>query len=83
VPVIRKALVELDGAPFRLYAKLRDSWKLEDSYRNPGAIQYFGPFADVVNATLQIEHPCKTKPKQLPSTDDKDAESSKQRRSSL
>ena len=42
-PVIRKALVELDGAPFLKFAKERDQWKRETCYVYPGPIQYFGP----------------------------------------
>ncbi|MCM1521113.1 MAG: diphosphate--fructose-6-phosphate 1-phosphotransferase [Muribaculaceae bacterium] len=42
-PVIRKALVELDGAPFLKFAKERDAWKTGTCYTYPGPIQYFGP----------------------------------------
>ncbi|MGC9311435.1 MAG: diphosphate--fructose-6-phosphate 1-phosphotransferase [Sediminispirochaetaceae bacterium] len=42
-PVIRKALVELDGVPFKTYASKRDAWAIRTSYAYPGAIQYFGP----------------------------------------
>ena len=42
-PVIRKALVELDGAPFLKFAKQRDDWKVGTCYTYPGPIQYFGP----------------------------------------
>ena len=42
-PVIRKALVELDGAPFLKFAKERDAWKIGTCYTYPGPIQYFGP----------------------------------------
>jgi len=45
VPVIRKALVDLDGAPFRAFAAERDRWILDDAYVYPGAIQYWGPEA--------------------------------------
>lgn len=34
-PVIRKALVELDSAPFRLFASVRQRWALEDDFRYP------------------------------------------------
>lgn len=53
-PVIRKALVELNAAPFQLFAALREGWKLSDDYRNPGAIQY-SEHGDALNLTLQIE----------------------------
>jgi pyrophosphate--fructose-6-phosphate 1-phosphotransferase len=42
-PVIQKALVKLDGAPFRSFEKVRDSLIGEDGYVYPGPIQYFGP----------------------------------------
>ena len=42
-PVIRKALVELDGAPFKEFASKRDEWARETSYIYPGPIQYWGP----------------------------------------
>ena len=42
-PVIKKALVELEGAPFKAFAAARDSWKIDDHYTFPGAIQYYGP----------------------------------------
>jgi pyrophosphate--fructose-6-phosphate 1-phosphotransferase len=42
-PVIKKALVELDGKPFQAFAAKRESWALNDDYHYPGPIQYFGP----------------------------------------
>jgi pyrophosphate--fructose-6-phosphate 1-phosphotransferase len=54
-PVIRKALVRLEDAPFQLFEHLRESWKYEDSYRNPGAIQFDGPFADEITMTVALE----------------------------
>ena len=42
-PVIRKALVELDGAPFKYFAAHRDEWARQTRYVYPGPIQYFGP----------------------------------------
>ncbi len=42
-PVIRKALVELDGRPFRALAAAREGWATDDAYVAPGAIQYWGP----------------------------------------
>ena len=42
-PVIRKALVELDGKPFKEFAKNRDEWAIKTSFTYPGAIQYYGP----------------------------------------
>lgn len=56
-PVIRKALVELDGKPFRFFEKQRDKWALLSDYRLPGPIQYFGPPAvtDMPSLLIQIE----------------------------
>ena len=56
-PVIRKALVRLDGAPFRTYAAMRDEWALTTDYVYPGPIQYFGPteVCDAPTKTLQLE----------------------------
>ena len=56
-PVIRKALVELDGAPFRFFAAHRDEWARETAYVYPGPIQYFGPseVCDLVTKTLELE----------------------------
>ena len=56
-PVIKKALVELDGKPFKEYAKNRDKWAVETSFLFPGAIQYYGPseVCDRTTKTLQLE----------------------------
>ena len=56
-PVIRKALVELEGAPFKELAKNRAAWAIETAYVYPGPIQYFGPseVCDQPTKTLQLE----------------------------
>lgn len=56
-PVIRKALVELDGAPFKFFASKRDEWAKQTAYVYPGPIQYFGPseVCDQSTKTLQLE----------------------------
>jgi pyrophosphate--fructose-6-phosphate 1-phosphotransferase len=56
-PVIRKALVELDGAPFKYFAAHRDEWAVKTSFTYPGAIQYFGPseVCDLTTRTLALE----------------------------
>jgi len=56
-PVIKKALVELDGEPFKFFAANRDKWATEDNYLFPGAIQYFGPseVCDITTKTLELE----------------------------
>ena len=56
-PVIRKALVELDGKPFQYFAAHRDQWAIETCYTFPGAIQYFGPseVCDTTTVTLALE----------------------------
>ena len=57
-PVIRKALVELDGAPFKYFAAHREEWARTTSYIYPGPIQYWGPseVCDLSTKTLQLEH---------------------------
>ncbi|MBQ9231717.1 MAG: diphosphate--fructose-6-phosphate 1-phosphotransferase [Prevotella sp.] len=56
-PVIRKALVELDGAPFKTFAAQRDRWAKETCYVYPGPIQYWGPteVCDQPTKTLALE----------------------------
>ena len=56
-PVIRKALVELEGAPFKYFAAHRDEWAVETCFVYPGAIQYFGPseVCDLTTRTLALE----------------------------
>ncbi|MEZ3590055.1 MAG: diphosphate--fructose-6-phosphate 1-phosphotransferase [Muribaculaceae bacterium] len=56
-PVIQKALVRLDGAPFQKFASKRDTWALNTCYVYPGPIQYFGPaeVCDQPSLTLQYE----------------------------
>ncbi|MCQ2133267.1 MAG: diphosphate--fructose-6-phosphate 1-phosphotransferase [Bacteroidaceae bacterium] len=56
-PVIRKALVELDGAPFKFFASKRENWARYTSYVYPGPIQYFGPteVCDQSTITLKLE----------------------------
>ncbi|MDX9880619.1 MAG: diphosphate--fructose-6-phosphate 1-phosphotransferase [Prolixibacteraceae bacterium] len=56
-PVIQKALVELDGAPFKYLAANREKWAVETSYLYPGPIQYWGPteVCDRTTITLQLE----------------------------
>lgn len=56
-PVIRKALVELDGAPFKFFAAHREEWANNTCYLYPGPIQYFGPteVCDPCTRTLALE----------------------------
>ena len=57
-PVIRKALVELDGEPFKYFASHRDEWAVGTCFTFPGAIQYYGPseVCDQSTMTLKLEH---------------------------
>ena len=57
-PVIRKALVELDGNPFKTFAAIRDKWAKETCYVYPGPIQYWGPseVCDTTTITLALEN---------------------------
>ena len=56
-PVIRKALVEVDGAPFKFFEANREAWAVETAYVFPGAIQYYGPseVCDITTRTLALE----------------------------
>lgn len=56
-PVIKKALIELDGKPFKFFEANRDTWAVETAYTYPGAIQYYGPteVCDLTTRTLALE----------------------------
>jgi len=54
-PVIKKAMVELDGAPFSKFASLREDWALNNRYISPGPIQFVGPDSYAINHTLLLE----------------------------
>jgi diphosphate-dependent phosphofructokinase len=57
-PVIKKALVHLDGKPFKTFESKRGEWAVKTSYLFPGSIQYFGPpeVCDAATITLKLEH---------------------------
>ncbi|OQA92244.1 MAG: Pyrophosphate--fructose 6-phosphate 1-phosphotransferase [Elusimicrobia bacterium ADurb.Bin231] len=56
-PVIKKALVELNGTPFKTLLANRENWAVTESYLYPGPIQYFGPssITDMTTVTLKYE----------------------------
>ena len=56
-PVIKKALVELEGKPFKFFEANRETWAVETCYTYPGAIQYYGPseVCDITTRTLALE----------------------------
>ncbi|KMQ52391.1 pyrophosphate-dependent phosphofructokinase [Chitinispirillum alkaliphilum] len=56
-PVIKKALVELDGKPYLTLVENREKWATQDSYLYPGPIQYFGPgeVCDITTETIKLE----------------------------
>ena len=56
-PVIRKALVRLDGKPFKYFESQRKKWEIETCFTFPGAIQYYGPeeVCDITTRTLALE----------------------------
>ena len=56
-PVIRKALVELDGKPFQTFATHREEWARNTNFLYPGPIQYWGPteVCDQCTRTLALE----------------------------
>ena len=56
-PVIKKALVELDGKPFKYFEEHRADWAVNTCFTYPGAVQYFGPSSvcDITTRTLALE----------------------------
>lgn len=54
-PVIKKALVDLNGQPFQFFKERRSHWALEDDYHYPGPIQYYGPEEIVGETTLTLK----------------------------
>ncbi|PHT76332.1 Pyrophosphate--fructose 6-phosphate 1-phosphotransferase subunit beta [Capsicum annuum] len=54
-PVIKKAMVELEGAPFKKFASLRKEWALKNQYFSPGPLQFVGPTSNDINHTLMLE----------------------------
>jgi len=56
-PVIQKALVDLEGAPYKYFVSKRGEWALGTCYVYPGPIQYFGPpeVCDIPTETLMLE----------------------------
>ncbi|MDR0978115.1 MAG: diphosphate--fructose-6-phosphate 1-phosphotransferase [Endomicrobium sp.] len=56
-PVIQKALVDLNGRPFKEFVNVRDEWAVSENYLFPGPVQYFGPsdVSSMVTRTLQYE----------------------------
>ncbi|WNY64597.1 diphosphate--fructose-6-phosphate 1-phosphotransferase [Borreliella carolinensis] len=56
-PVIKKALVDLEGRPFKEFVKNRDKWALNNLYSCPGPVQYFGSseIVDEITETLKLE----------------------------
>lgn len=55
VSVIKKMLVDLQGTPFTAFTNQRDSWRMGDDYRHPGGSQFWGPCADDVTISLNLE----------------------------
>ncbi|KAL8130238.1 hypothetical protein V2J09_019393 [Rumex salicifolius] len=54
-PVIKKAMVELDGAPFKKFASMREEWAIKNCYISPGPVQFVGPNSYAANHTLLLE----------------------------
>ncbi|CAN6901918.1 unnamed protein product, partial [Brassica oleracea var. botrytis] len=53
--VIKQAMVELEGAPFKKFASLREVWALKNRYISPGPIQFTGPGSDALSHTLLLK----------------------------
>ncbi|MDD2602209.1 MAG: diphosphate--fructose-6-phosphate 1-phosphotransferase, partial [Prevotella sp.] len=60
-PVIRKALVDLNGAPFKKFVEKRDEFARKTCFVYPGPIQYWGPseICDRDTRTLALENAAK------------------------
>ncbi|KAL0334376.1 UNVERIFIED_CONTAM: Pyrophosphate--fructose 6-phosphate 1-phosphotransferase subunit beta [Sesamum angustifolium] len=54
-PVIKKAMVELEGAPFKKFLSMREEWAVKNRYISPGPLQYVGPTSNSSNHTLMLE----------------------------
>lgn len=56
-PVIKKALVELDGKPLKYYQSKREAWSIDDHYTFPGPVQFYGPteICDIKSKSLILE----------------------------
>ncbi|KAB2637554.1 pyrophosphate--fructose 6-phosphate 1-phosphotransferase subunit beta-like [Pyrus ussuriensis x Pyrus communis] len=54
-PVIKKAMVELEGAPFKKFASLRNDWAINNRYISPGPIQFHGQASNAISHTLLLE----------------------------
>ncbi|KAL3509866.1 hypothetical protein ACH5RR_029267 [Cinchona calisaya] len=54
-PVIKKAMVELEGAPFKKFESMREDWALKNQYVSPGPLQFIGKTANEINHTLMLE----------------------------
>ena len=56
-PVIQKALVDLDGEPFKYLMANREKWANKTSFVYPGPIQYWGPteVCDQPTKTITLE----------------------------
>lgn len=56
-PVIKKALVDLEGRPFKEFVENRDKWAFNNLYLYPGPVQYFGSseIVDEITETLKLE----------------------------
>lgn len=60
-PVIAKSLVDLAGKPFNLFKAQRENWMIEDHYRSPGPIQFFGPAEITESVTITLKESCNGK----------------------
>ncbi|KAL0286110.1 UNVERIFIED_CONTAM: Pyrophosphate--fructose 6-phosphate 1-phosphotransferase subunit beta [Sesamum calycinum] len=54
-PVIKKAMVELEGAPFKKFLSMREEWAIKNRYISPGPLQYVCPTSNSSNHTLMLE----------------------------
>jgi pyrophosphate--fructose-6-phosphate 1-phosphotransferase len=57
-PVIKKALVDLNGKPFQMFDEMRKKWAIEDDYHFPGPIQFLGEesLTDSIPMTMSLSY---------------------------
>ena len=51
-PLIKKTFVRLDDRPFKIFENKREEWAINDKYKYPGPILYWGP-SEIVDATTE------------------------------
>ncbi len=55
LPIVPNAEIDFNSETYRLFARCRDSWRVNDQYENPGPLQFNGPTANSLTPTLYLE----------------------------